>query len=72
MSDGDWGENFLPVSLPDISVLDSDGGEEGIRTLEGLAPLTDFKSAAFDHSATSPEDNGRHYTVPFCGENRVL
>ena len=30
------------------------GGEGGIRTLEGLAPLAVFKTAAFNHSATSP------------------
>ena len=31
-----------------------DGGEGGIRTLEGLAPLAVFKTAAFNRSATSP------------------
>ena len=31
------------------------GGEVEIRTLEGLAPLTVFKTAAFNHSATSPQ-----------------
>ncbi len=30
------------------------GGWGGIRTHEGLAPLPDFKSGAFDHSATHP------------------
>src|SRR5271169_254968 len=30
------------------------GGEGGIRTPETLARLTVFKTAAFDHSATSP------------------
>ena len=30
------------------------GGEGGIRTLEGLAPLAVFKTAAFNRSATSP------------------
>jgi hypothetical protein len=30
------------------------GGERGIRTPEELAPLTVFKTAAFDHSAISP------------------
>ena len=29
-------------------------GEGGIRTPEGCDTLTDFESAAFDHSATSP------------------
>src|SRR5262245_13437251 len=31
-----------------------DGGEGGIRTLEALARLAVFKTAAFDRSATSP------------------
>ena len=30
------------------------GGETGIRTLEGLASLPVFKTGAFDHSAISP------------------
>ena len=30
------------------------GGETGIRTLGWLSPSTVFKTAAFDHSATSP------------------
>ena len=30
------------------------GGERGIRTLEGLAPLTVFETAPFNHSGTSP------------------
>ena len=30
------------------------GGEGGIRTLEGLAPLTVFETARFNHSRTSP------------------
>lgn len=29
-------------------------GEGGIRTLGWFDPSTDFESAAFDHSATSP------------------
>jgi hypothetical protein len=31
------------------------GGEGGIRTLERVAPLLDFESSAFNHSATSPK-----------------
>ena len=31
-----------------------DGGERGIRTLETLTRLAVFKTAAFNHSATSP------------------
>src|SRR5438045_3474638 len=30
------------------------GGEGGIRTLERVAPLPDFESGTFNHSATSP------------------
>jgi hypothetical protein len=30
-------------------------GERGIRTLEELSPLTVFKTAAFNHSAISPD-----------------
>ena len=29
-------------------------GEAGIRTLDGVAPITVFETAAFNHSATSP------------------
>ena len=31
------------------------GGERGIRTLETLTRLAVFKTAAFNHSATSPQ-----------------
>lgn len=30
------------------------GGEGGIRTLEGVTPLTVFETARFNHSRTSP------------------
>ncbi len=30
------------------------GGQSGIRTLEGLAPLPVFKTGAFNHSANCP------------------
>ena len=33
----------------------SNGGEGGIRTPGRFNPSTVFKTAAFDHSATSPE-----------------
>ena len=40
------------------------GGETGIRTLEGLAPLLVFKTSAFNHSAISPfGDSGRIRTL---------
>jgi hypothetical protein len=32
------------------------GGEGGIRTPDGLAPMPHFECGAFDHSATSPGD----------------
>ena len=35
----------------------SDGGEGGIRTLETLSRLAVFKTAAINHSATSPRDD---------------
>ena len=31
-----------------------DGGENGIRTHERIAPLHAFQACAFNHSATSP------------------
>lgn len=34
--------------------MQSLSGEGGIRTLEQVAPLLDFESSAFNHSATSP------------------
>jgi hypothetical protein len=33
------------------------GGRSGIRTHEGLAPLPDFKSGAFNRSATRPGES---------------
>lgn len=36
------------------SLSRSSSGEGGIRTLEQIAPLLDFESSAFNHSATSP------------------
>ena len=35
--------------------MNINGGEAGIRTLGGDKPSTVFKTAAFDHSATSPD-----------------
>ena len=43
--------SFGEVSL---HLLKLNGGEGGIRTLEGLAPLPVFKTGAFNRSATSP------------------
>jgi hypothetical protein len=36
------------------SRMNEDGGEGGIRTHDGLAPILVFKTSAFNHSATSP------------------
>ena len=41
------------MTFMDVSGI-SCGGERGIRTLEGLAPLTVFETAPFNHSGTSP------------------
>ena len=40
------------------------GGRGGIRTLETLAGLAVFKTAAFNHSATLPRSILR--VLPFC------
>tara|TARA_B100001564_G_scaffold350245_1_gene354430 strand:- start:386 stop:547 length:162 start_codon:yes stop_codon:yes gene_type:complete len=39
------------------------GGETGIRTLEGVAPLLVFKTSAFNRSAISPK--GKYYKLFF-------
>ena len=45
----------LFVSTCTIEIfLRCNGGEGGIRTLEGLSPLPVFKTGAFNRSATSP------------------
>ena len=36
-------------------IVNKIGGERGIRTPERVAPLTVFETAAFDHSAISPQ-----------------
>lgn len=41
--------------IVEIPVLISNGGEKGIRTPERVNPLTVFETAAFDHSAISPD-----------------
>jgi hypothetical protein len=42
--------------------MNNPGGERGIRTPEELAPLTVFKTAAFDRSAISPFLTLKKYT----------
>ena len=50
------------------------GGEGGIRTHEGLAPLPVFKTGAFNRSATSPALFIERYPVSTetCGEGQYL
>ena len=49
---------YPALSMCSVIVTDTyggaDGGETGIRTLEGLAPLPVFKTGAFNRSAISP------------------
>ncbi len=44
----------LNIAPPGIRRAFDDGGEGGIRTLEGRQPLLVFKTSAFNRSATSP------------------
>jgi hypothetical protein len=39
------------------------GGEGGIRTPDGVAPMPHFECGAFDHSATSPRDGSPRFGV---------
>ena len=43
-----------------------DGGETGIRTLEGVATLPVFKTGAFNRSAISPTDKELAEIGPAC------
>ena len=45
-------QTFLRIRL--LAICYSNGGEGGIRTPGRVATTTDFESATFDHSATSP------------------
>ena len=38
-----------------VTEFQKDGGGQGIRTLEGVAPLHAFQACAFDHSANPPQ-----------------
>ena len=40
------------------------GGERGIRTLEGFYTLHAFQACAIDHSATSPKMVATHPALP--------
>ena len=42
------------IGLPAVGLAEAGGGG-GIRTPGGLAPTSDFKSGAFNHSATPPK-----------------
>ncbi len=48
-----------------MPILNTSGGEGGIRTLETLASLPLFESGAFDHSATSPIVRIPYHFLPF-------
>ena len=48
------------------------GGEGGIRTLEGLTPLTVFETAPFNHSGTSPASQKNRAGRPGVGDGRNL
>ena len=43
------------------------GGETGIRTLGRRKPTTVFETAAFDHSATSPQHGHDGVLTGVCG-----
>ncbi len=48
------------IALPEAVPMNNfrqkgNGGEKGIRTPERVNPLTVFETAAFDHSAISPD-----------------
>ena len=46
----------LPEAVPMNNFRQNgNGGEKGIRTPERVNPLTVFETAAFDHSAISPD-----------------
>ena len=49
-------------------VVKLDGGEGGIRTHDGLAPMPVFKTGAFNRSATSPSgcDYGKPPRLSIC------
>ena len=43
-------QNYLKI----LNINQSDGGETGIRTQDGVAPMPVFKTGAFNRSAISP------------------
>ena len=45
--------------------LKKNGGEQGIRTLEGVAPLHAFQACVFDHSTNSPHNSFYHLVYHF-------
>ena len=49
---GEWRNGQLGVGL---AIASFTGGEGGIRTPDGLAPMPHFECGAFNHSATSPQ-----------------
>lgn len=55
---------FSGVGLPAVGSAEAGGGG-GIRTPGGLAPTSDFKSGAFNHSATPPEARDHVAELPW-------
>ena len=51
------------VGLPAVGLAEAGGGG-GIRTPGGLAPTSDFKSGAFNHSATPPKPEVQVENLP--------
>ena len=47
------GKNCFYLKVKTLKCLNG-SGEGGIRTLDRVAPITVFETAAFNHSATSP------------------
>ena len=51
---GNKNRPLKPKQMTTFLKYEENGGEGGIRTHEGLAPLPVFKTGAFNRSATSP------------------
>lgn len=52
------------IGLPAVGSAEAGGGG-GIRTPGGLAPTSDFKSGAFNHSATPPKARDHVAELPW-------
>jgi hypothetical protein len=51
---GDYVAHVKKKTIKFRSLGEVSGGEGGIRTPDGVAPMPHFECGAFDHSATSP------------------